>query len=90
MYKFSTAAKLTIRREAVRDVADVIQAPVEKTCFILAYLTSCGRIPLLALNDIIASVLRGGPSRPIGWLLPHTFYQSRLATSPNTGLDQDQ
>lgn len=62
---------------------------MEKTCFTLAFLTSCGRIPLLALNDIITSVLRGGPSLPIGWLLLHTFYQSRLATSANTGLDQD-
>uniref|UniRef100_A0A671UN83 Focadhesin n=1 Tax=Sparus aurata TaxID=8175 RepID=A0A671UN83_SPAAU len=32
-----------------------------KACFILAYLTSQGRVPLLGLNDIIAGVLRGWP-----------------------------
>ncbi|XP_075896591.1 focadhesin isoform X2 [Nelusetta ayraudi] len=69
-------------------IARVAEAPGEKTCFILAYLTSCGRIPLLALNDIISSVLRGGPSHPIGRLLLHTFYQSRLATGPNTGVEK--
>uniref|UniRef100_A0A3P9C1V1 Focadhesin n=1 Tax=Maylandia zebra TaxID=106582 RepID=A0A3P9C1V1_9CICH len=35
---------------------------MEKTCFILAYLTSQGRVPLLSLNDVIAGVLRGWPS----------------------------
>lgn len=59
---------------------------MEKTCFILAYLTSQGRIPLLALNDIITGVLHGWPSRKISWLLCQTFYQCRLVTNPNTGL----
>lgn len=59
---------------------------MEKTCFILAYLTSQGRIPLLALNGIIMGVLHGWPSRKISWLLCQTFYQCRLVTNPNTGL----
>uniref|UniRef100_A0A8C3GCD5 Focadhesin n=1 Tax=Cyclopterus lumpus TaxID=8103 RepID=A0A8C3GCD5_CYCLU len=50
-------------------------AQMEKTCFVLAYLTSQGRVPLLGLNDVIAGVLRGWPSRRVGvskrmeWLL---------------------
>lgn len=58
---------------------------MEKTCFILAYLTSQGRVPLLGLNDVIAGVLRGWPSRKVGWLLLQTFYQCRLAANANTG-----
>uniref|UniRef100_A0A3P9C086 Focadhesin n=1 Tax=Maylandia zebra TaxID=106582 RepID=A0A3P9C086_9CICH len=61
---------------------------MEKTCFILAYLTSQGRVPLLSLNDVIAGVLRGWPSRRVGWLLLQTFYQCRLATSINTGISR--
>lgn len=58
---------------------------MEKTCFVLAYLTSQGRVPLLGLNDVIAGVLQGWPQRRVGWLLLQTFYQCRLATNPNTG-----
>ncbi|KAM9424589.1 focadhesin isoform 2-T2 [Pholidichthys leucotaenia] len=61
---------------------------MEKTCFVLAYLTSQGRIPLLALNDVIAGVLRGWPSRRVGWLLFHMLYQCRLATNPNTAVSK--
>lgn len=60
------------------------QTQMEKTCFVLAYLTSKGRVPLLGLNDIIAGVLRGWPSRRVGWILLQTFYQCRLATGANT------
>uniref|UniRef100_UPI0037E81FBB focadhesin n=1 Tax=Semicossyphus pulcher TaxID=241346 RepID=UPI0037E81FBB len=67
-------------------IARVTETQMEKTCFILAYLTSLGRVPLLSLNDIIAGVLRGWPSRRVGWLLLQTFYQCRLATSANTGV----
>ncbi|KAM9335629.1 focadhesin [Symphorus nematophorus] len=67
-------------------IARVTEAQMEKTCFILAHLTSRGRVPLLGLNDVIAGVLRGWPSRRVGWLLLQTFYQCRLATSANTGV----
>uniref|UniRef100_A0A8C3GCN1 Focadhesin n=1 Tax=Cyclopterus lumpus TaxID=8103 RepID=A0A8C3GCN1_CYCLU len=63
-------------------------AQMEKTCFVLAYLTSQGRVPLLGLNDVIAGVLRGWPSRRVGWLLLQTFYQCRLAASPSTGVSK--
>lgn len=61
---------------------------MEKTCFVLAYLTSQGRVPLLGLNDIIAGVLRGWPSCRVGWLLLQSFYQCRLATNTNTGQER--
>ncbi|XP_071334354.1 focadhesin [Trachinotus anak] len=69
-------------------IARVTETQMEKTCFILAYLTSQGRVPLLGLNDIIAGVLRGWPSRRVGWILLQTFYQCRLATSSNTGVSR--
>ncbi|XP_056225710.1 focadhesin isoform X1 [Seriola aureovittata] len=69
-------------------IARVTKIQMEKTCFILAYLTSQGRVPLLGLNDIIAGVLRGWPSRRVGWILLQTFYQCRLATSSNTGISR--
>ncbi|XP_076581516.1 focadhesin [Chaetodon auriga] len=69
-------------------IARVTEAQMEKTCFILAYLTSQGRVPLLGLNDVIAGVLRGWPSRRVGWLLLQTFYQCRLAKSPHTGVSK--
>uniref|UniRef100_A0A673VPZ0 Focadhesin n=1 Tax=Salmo trutta TaxID=8032 RepID=A0A673VPZ0_SALTR len=61
---------------------------MEKTGFILAHLTSQGRVPLLGLNDVIAAVLRGWSSHKVGWLLLQTFYQCRLAASPNTGVSK--
>uniref|UniRef100_A0A8C4I042 Focadhesin n=1 Tax=Dicentrarchus labrax TaxID=13489 RepID=A0A8C4I042_DICLA len=69
-------------------IAQVTEAQMEKTCFILAYLTAQGRVPLLGLNDIIAGVLRGWPSCRVGWLLMQTFYQCRLAASSNTGVSK--
>lgn len=63
----------------------IIQVNMEKTCFVLAYLTSQGRVPLLSLNDVIAGVVRGWPSHRVGWLLLQAFYQCRLASSSNTG-----
>uniref|UniRef100_A0A665V3H8 Focadhesin n=1 Tax=Echeneis naucrates TaxID=173247 RepID=A0A665V3H8_ECHNA len=59
---------------------------MEKTCFVLAYLASQGRVPLLALNDIIAGVLRGWPSHRVGWILLQMFYQCRFASNANTGV----
>ncbi|XP_020499256.2 focadhesin [Labrus bergylta] len=67
-------------------IARVTETQMEKTCFVLCYLTSQGRVPLLSLNDIIAGVLRGWPSGRVGWLLLQTFYQCRLATNANTGV----
>uniref|UniRef100_A0A8C9XNB1 Focadhesin n=1 Tax=Sander lucioperca TaxID=283035 RepID=A0A8C9XNB1_SANLU len=68
------------------EIERITRVHMEKTCFVLAYLTSQGRVPLLGLNDVIAGVLRGWPSRRVGWLLLQTFYQCRLATNPNTGV----
>ncbi|KAF1380319.1 hypothetical protein PFLUV_G00162410 [Perca fluviatilis] len=70
----------------IERITRVTEAHMEKTCFVLAYLTSQGRVPLLGLNDVIAGVLHGWPSRRVGWLLLQTFYQCRLATNPNTGV----
>ncbi|KAK5876236.1 hypothetical protein CesoFtcFv8_027226 [Champsocephalus esox] len=69
-------------------ITKVTEAQMEKTCFVLAYLTSQGRVPLLGLNDVIAGVLQGWPQRRVGWLLLQTFYQCRLATNPNTGVSK--
>uniref|UniRef100_A0A673AN39 Focadhesin n=1 Tax=Sphaeramia orbicularis TaxID=375764 RepID=A0A673AN39_9TELE len=69
-------------------ISRVTETQMEKSCFILAFLTSQGRVPLLGLNDVIAGVLRGWPSRRIGWLLLQTFYQCRLAASSNTGVSK--
>uniref|UniRef100_A0A665V158 Focadhesin n=1 Tax=Echeneis naucrates TaxID=173247 RepID=A0A665V158_ECHNA len=62
---------------------------MEKTCFVLAYLASQGRVPLLALNDIIAGVLRGWPSHRVGWILLQMFYQCRFASNANTGYSRE-
>ncbi|KAM9837030.1 focadhesin [Aulostomus maculatus] len=69
-------------------IARVTEAHMEKTCFVLAYLASQGRVPLLGLNDVIAGVLRGWPSHRVGWFLLQTFYQCRLAASSNTGVSK--
>uniref|UniRef100_A0A673ASU0 Focadhesin n=1 Tax=Sphaeramia orbicularis TaxID=375764 RepID=A0A673ASU0_9TELE len=50
-------------------ISRVTETQMEKSCFILAFLTSQGRVPLLGLNDVIAGVLRGWPSRRIGWFV---------------------
>ncbi|XP_046905303.1 focadhesin isoform X1 [Hypomesus transpacificus] len=69
-------------------IAHVTETQVEKTCFVLAHLTSQGRVPLLGLNSVISAVLHGWPSQRVGWLLLQTFHQCRLASSPNTGVSQ--
>ncbi|TSK82223.1 Focadhesin [Bagarius yarrelli] len=66
-------------------IVKVTEANVEKTAFILCYLSSKGRIPLLGLNDIISTVLQKRKPEQISWLLMQCFYQSRLASNPNTG-----
>lgn len=58
---------------------------MEKSCFVLAYLTSQGRLPLLALNDVIAGVLRGWPSRRVGWILLQAFHQRHRTATASTG-----
>uniref|UniRef100_A0A6Q2ZP48 DUF3730 domain-containing protein n=1 Tax=Esox lucius TaxID=8010 RepID=A0A6Q2ZP48_ESOLU len=60
-------------------IAQVTEDQLEKTAFVLARLTSLGRVPLLGLNDVIAGVLRGwsshrvvhfpGVSKRMEWLL---------------------
>lgn len=62
-----------------------LQDGMEKSCFVLAYLTSGGRLPLLALNDVIAGALRGWPSHRVGWILLQAFHQRQRAVSPSTG-----
>lgn len=62
-----------------------LQANVEKTAFILSYLTSKGRVPLLGLNDVISTILQVGNIKRISWLLLQGLHQSRFASSPNTG-----
>ncbi|XP_068163845.1 focadhesin isoform X2 [Antennarius striatus] len=69
-------------------ITQVTEAQMEKSCFILCYLTSKGRVPLLSLNDVIAGVLRGWLNDRVGWLLLQTFYQCRLATGANTGVSK--
>ncbi|KAG9345477.1 hypothetical protein JZ751_008621 [Albula glossodonta] len=67
-------------------ITQVTEVNLEKTGFILAYLSSQGRVPLLGLNDVIAMATGGGPRQEISWLLLQSFYQCRLATSPNTSV----
>ncbi|KAK7910251.1 hypothetical protein WMY93_014935 [Mugilogobius chulae] len=67
-------------------IAKVTETQMEKSCFVLCYLTSQGRVPLLGLNDVISGVLRGWPRRRVDWLLQQTFYQCRLAASAHTGV----
>ncbi|XP_034020225.1 focadhesin isoform X1 [Thalassophryne amazonica] len=69
-------------------IVRVTEAHIEKAGFVLAYLTSQGRVPLLSLNDVIAGVLRGWPSRRVGWILLQTFYQCRLVAGTNTGVSK--
>nr|XP_020450551.1 focadhesin [Monopterus albus]XP_020450552.1 focadhesin [Monopterus albus]XP_020450553.1 focadhesin [Monopterus albus]XP_020450554.1 focadhesin [Monopterus albus]XP_020450555.1 focadhesin [Monopterus albus]XP_020450556.1 focadhesin [Monopterus albus] len=72
----------------IERITRVTETQMEKTCFVLAYLTSQGRVPLLGLNDVIAGVLRGWPRRRVGWLLLQSFYQCRLAASSTTGVSK--
>ncbi|KAF7706258.1 hypothetical protein HF521_019512 [Silurus meridionalis] len=67
-------------------IVKVTEANMEKTAFILSYLSSRGIIPLLGLNDIISTILQKGKPEQISWLLMQCFYQSRLASNPNTGV----
>ncbi|XP_064200022.1 focadhesin [Anguilla rostrata] len=67
-------------------ITRVAEANIEKTGFVLAYLSSQGRVPLLGLNDVIAAALKGARREEVSWLLLQSFYQSRLASSPNTGV----
>ncbi|XP_066536485.1 focadhesin isoform X2 [Hoplias malabaricus] len=67
-------------------IVKVTETNVEKTTFILSYFSSKGRIPLLGLNDVISTVLQKGKCVPVSWLLLQCLYQSRMASSPNTGV----
>ncbi|KAL4641587.1 focadhesin [Arapaima gigas] len=67
-------------------ITSVTEDNLEKTGFVLAYLSSQGRVPLLGLNDIIATAVKGSQQEEIIWILTQSFYQSRLASNPNTGV----
>ncbi|XP_030636113.1 focadhesin [Chanos chanos] len=69
-------------------ITKVSETNLEKTGFILAYLCSRGRVPLLGLNDIISTALRTANKEPIGWLLTQCFYQTRLTSGSNTGVSR--
>ncbi|XP_051570142.1 focadhesin-like isoform X1 [Myxocyprinus asiaticus] len=69
-------------------IVKVTEANVEKTAFILSYLTSKGRVPLLSLNDVISTILQVGNKKQISWLLLQGLHQSRFASSPNTGVSK--
>ncbi|CAL9694547.1 unnamed protein product [Knipowitschia caucasica] len=69
-------------------IAKVTETQMEKCCFVLCYLTSQGRVPLLGVNDVISGVLRGWPRLRVDWLLQQTFYQCRLAASAHTGVSK--
>uniref|UniRef100_A0A7N8Y0G9 Focadhesin n=1 Tax=Mastacembelus armatus TaxID=205130 RepID=A0A7N8Y0G9_9TELE len=70
------------------EIDRITRIQMEKACFVLTYLTSQGRVPLLALNDIIAGVLRGWSRHRVGWFLLQSFYQCRLAASSNTAVSK--
>uniref|UniRef100_A0A671ND01 Uncharacterized protein n=1 Tax=Sinocyclocheilus anshuiensis TaxID=1608454 RepID=A0A671ND01_9TELE len=67
-------------------IVKVTEANVEKTAFVLSYLTSKGRVPLLGLNDVISTILQVGIKKRISWLLLQALHQSRFTSSPNTGM----
>uniref|UniRef100_A0A673I2G2 Uncharacterized protein n=1 Tax=Sinocyclocheilus rhinocerous TaxID=307959 RepID=A0A673I2G2_9TELE len=66
------------------EIDRIVKANVEKTAFILSYLTSKGRVPLLGLNDVISTILQVGNKKRISWLLLQALHQSRFTSSPNT------
>ncbi|XP_054914412.1 focadhesin isoform X2 [Poeciliopsis prolifica] len=69
-------------------IVQVSEAQVEKACFVLAFLTSQGRLPLLSLNDVITGVLSGWSSCRLGWILLQAFYQCRLTAGTSTGVSK--
>ncbi|XP_056600101.1 focadhesin isoform X2 [Triplophysa dalaica] len=69
-------------------LVNVTEANLEKTTFILSYLTSKGRVPLLGLNDVISTILQVGNKERISWLLLQALHQSRFASSANTGVSK--
>ncbi|TRZ00205.1 hypothetical protein DNTS_014976, partial [Danionella cerebrum] len=69
----------------IEHIVQVSEANVEKTAFILSYLVSKGRVPLLALNDVISTIHQVGTKKPIIWLLLQALHQSRFASGSNTG-----
>ncbi|XP_055052294.2 focadhesin [Misgurnus anguillicaudatus] len=69
-------------------IVKVTEANLEKTAFILSYLISKGRVPLLGLNDVISTILQMGNKERISWLLLQGLHQSRFASSANTGVSK--
>ncbi|XP_048826033.1 focadhesin [Brienomyrus brachyistius] len=68
----------------IERITRVTEANLEKTGFVLAYLCSQGHVPLLALNDVIATALPGHRQDEVTWMLTQSFYQCCLASNPNT------
>uniref|UniRef100_A0A8C9T1B2 Focadhesin n=1 Tax=Scleropages formosus TaxID=113540 RepID=A0A8C9T1B2_SCLFO len=68
------------------EIDRITHANLEKAGFVLACLSSQGRVPLLALNDIIATALMRSRQEEVIWMLKQSFYQSRLVSNPNTGV----
>ncbi|MBN3321520.1 FOCAD protein, partial [Atractosteus spatula] len=67
-------------------ITRVTKANLVKTGFTMAYLVSQGRVPLLGLNDVIAAAIGSCHQEAVSSLLVRSFYQSRLAASPSTGV----
>ncbi|CAF93350.1 unnamed protein product, partial [Tetraodon nigroviridis] len=73
----------------IERITRVTEAGMEKSCLVLAHLTSEGRLPLLALNDVVAGALRGWPSRRVGWILLQALHRHHhRAAKPGTGVSQ--
>uniref|UniRef100_A0A674MTT8 Focadhesin n=1 Tax=Takifugu rubripes TaxID=31033 RepID=A0A674MTT8_TAKRU len=69
-------------------ITRVTEDRMEKAAFILAYLTSKGRLPFLGLNDVISGIRCGWPGHRVGWILLQAFYQCHRGTNPSTGVSQ--
>ncbi|KAJ1218515.1 hypothetical protein NDU88_006093 [Pleurodeles waltl] len=67
-------------------VSSVSKENLEKATFIRAYLVSQGRVPLLCLNDVIATAIGCTQTEPVIWMLFQSFYQARLVSHQNTGV----
>ncbi|XP_028822854.1 focadhesin isoform X2 [Denticeps clupeoides] len=69
-------------------ICKVTEVNLEKAGFILAYLSSQGRVPLLGLNDVITVALQHPSKEGMGWILHQCLYQSRLTLNPYTGVSK--
>uniref|UniRef100_A0AAY4E1W4 Focadhesin n=1 Tax=Denticeps clupeoides TaxID=299321 RepID=A0AAY4E1W4_9TELE len=70
------------------EIDRICKVNLEKAGFILAYLSSQGRVPLLGLNDVITVALQHPSKEGMGWILHQCLYQSRLTLNPYTGVSK--